>query len=122
LSLVAVVGEQPRLALAAAALADHLAGLGEHDLVHVAQADDLGVRGHLEEAEQGTLAVPAGADDPDPQWLVGGAGVVAAGEGQPGGGGLQEVAAVHGVTPGEKKWNADDADYTDYRGSELDLV
>ena len=72
-------------------------------LVDVAQRDDLD-RGDLDEAEQVALAVPAAADEPDAQRLLGGADVVAeGGQGQarrrPG---LEELAAVHGHGSGRR--------------------
>src|SRR5262249_16304395 len=56
-------------------------GLGEHLLVHVAQRHDLDGRDDLDESEQRTLAVPAGADQADPQRLGVGGGDEVAGEG-----------------------------------------
>ena len=67
-------------------------------LVHVAQRDDLDRR-DLDQAEQVALAVPAAADQADARRLaVGERGGVAAGggQGQAGGAGVQEIAAVHG--------------------------
>jgi hypothetical protein len=46
------------------------AGLGEHLLVDVAERDDLDRR-NLDQPQQVALAIPAGADQPNPRPLVG---------------------------------------------------
>ena len=61
---LAVVAVGARLLLRGLARGDHLGGLGQHLLVHVAQRDDLDRR-DLDQAEQVALAVPAAADQAD---------------------------------------------------------
>src|SRR5262249_47527896 len=71
--------------------------------IDVAQRNDIDI-GDLDEAEQVVLAVPATADQPDARFfrLLRGAEVDArGGDGQAGGAGVKEVAAVHEVPPDE---------------------
>ena len=83
---------------------DHVGGLGEHLLVHVAQRDDLDRR-DLDEAQEVGLAVPAAADQPDALFhvgkLIGKKSAVKSGP-EGGGGSAEEMAAVHGRVGG--KW------------------
>ena len=68
---LAIVGVGARGLLRGLARGGHLGGIGEHLLVDVAERDDLD-RSDLDEPEQVALAVPAGADQPDPLRLRGG--------------------------------------------------
>ena len=68
---LAIVGIGARGLLRGLARGGHLGGMGEHLLVDVAEGNDLD-RSDLDQPEQVGLAVPAGADQPDPLRLRGG--------------------------------------------------
>ena len=95
---LAVVAVGARLLLRRLPRRDQLGRVGEHLLVDVAERDDFDRR-DLDQPEQVALAVPAGADQPDPlarvRELLGVGGRSGQGEGR--GGVLDEVSAMHGI-------------------------
>jgi hypothetical protein len=93
---LAVVAVQPRDLLRDLARGDQLARFGEHPAVHVAQRHHVDRR-DLHQPEQVGLAVPAGANQPDP--LAGARQLLRvrgkAGRGNRAGAVLQKLATMH---------------------------